>query len=62
MATYHILKTRDWGKKLFLKTTNEVVIAKSFIAELSLSHAQSAWGLRGEIVRITRLTACCNYI
>jgi len=34
---------------------------KGLVAELTYSHAQSAWGSRGERVRAAGLAACCNY-
>ena len=35
---------------------------KGFVAELTPSHAQSAWGSRGEKIRIAGLAAYCNYL
>ena len=35
--------------------------AKGLVSELTYSHAQSAWGFRGERVRVAGLAACCNY-
>ena len=35
--------------------------AKGLVAELAPSHAQSAWGFRGERVWAARLAVCCNY-
>ena len=35
---------------------------KGLVAELAPPHAQSAWGFRGERVRVVGLTACCNYL
>ena len=32
------------------------------VAELTPPHAQSAWGSRGEMVRVVGLAACCNYL
>ena len=34
---------------------------KSFVVELALPHAQSAWGSREKRVRAAGLAACCNY-
>ena len=36
-------------------------IAKGLVAELTHPHVQSAWGSRGERVRVAGLAACCNY-
>ena len=36
--------------------------AKDLIAELTSSHAQNAWGSRGEMVRTAGLVTCCNYL
>ena len=35
--------------------------AKGFVVELAHSHAQSAWGSKGERVWSVELAACCNY-
>ena len=35
--------------------------AKGLVAELTHSHAQSAWEFREERVRVSGLVACCNY-
>ena len=39
----------------------QLIGAKCLVAELTLFHAQSAWGSRGVRVRTAELTACCNY-
>ena len=39
-----------------------IVLAKCLVVELAPPHAQSAWGFRGERIRLTRLAACCNII
>ena len=36
-------------------------LAKGLVAELTLSYIQSAWGSRGERVRVARLSAYYNY-
>ena len=37
------------------------LIAKDLVAELTPPYAQSAWGSRGERVRVAGLAVCCNY-
>ena len=36
-------------------------LAKGLVAELALPYVQSAWGSRGERVRVAGLAAYCNY-
>ena len=36
--------------------------AKGLVTKLAPPHAQSAWGSRGERVRVARLAICCNYL
>ena len=36
-------------------------MAQGLVAELVPPHAQSAWGFKGERVRVAGLAACCNY-
>ena len=46
--------------KIFL---NQIIylFAKGPVVKLAPPHAQSAWGFRGERVRVARLAACYNY-
>ena len=37
-------------------------IAKGIVAELASPHVRSAWGSRGERVRVAGLAVCCNYL
>ena len=38
-----------------------LVVVKGLVAKLASPHVQSAWGFRGERIRVTGLAACCNY-
>ena len=47
--------------KIFL---NQIIylFAKGLVVKLAPPYAQSAWGFRGERVRVAGLAACCNYL
>ena len=46
----------------FLAVLGSIIKAKGLVAELTLSHAQSAWGSREERVRAAGLAVYCNYL
>ena len=42
-------------------TTLLARVAKGLVAKLAPPHAQSAWGFRGEMIRVAGLAVCYNY-
>ena len=49
----YMLRSKDISTK--------ICYFKSLVAELAPPHVQSAWGSKGEMVRVVRLAVCCNY-
>ena len=52
---------KNYRHVILLEQLSNLIVAKGLVADLALPQVQSAWGFRGERVRVAGLITCCNY-